>query len=366
MPHRIRPFARDRWRRICDSNTVVRTNAALIAAVLLAASTPIATFQKAPTQFPLRLDSYVKTTVGLTAEEQQQLASGQPVTKLLEGDKNTEVAVFGAVWVNSQIRKYVDAVKDIEKFERGGKFNITKRISAPPLLDDFARLHLPEDDVADLRTCRVGDCALKLGEDALNRFRSQINWKAADSVASANLLMRQLAFEYATRYLKGGNDSLAVYRDNSRPTFVAKEFRSMVDSMPELTTYMPDIRRYLIEYPKFDLPHATSFLYWQETAFGLKPTIRVSHLTIRDGQDDAVIASKMLYASHYFWTALELRVLVSDSSRGSGFWFVTVNRSRSDGLSGFTGALLRGKVEAEVREGAIAALRMTKQRLEAR
>ena len=111
----------------------------------------------------------------------------------------------------------------------------------------------------------------------------------------------------------------------------------MVDSMPELTTYMPDVRKYLLEYPKSGLPGATNLLYWQETEFGLKPTIRISHLTVREGPDDAVVTSKMLYASHYFWTGLEVRALVSDSSRGPGFWFVTVNRSRSDGLSGFTG-----------------------------
>ena len=64
---------------------MVRTNAALIAAVLLAVSTPTVTFQNASTRFPLRLDSYFKKTVGLTIEEQQQLASGQPVTKLLDG-----------------------------------------------------------------------------------------------------------------------------------------------------------------------------------------------------------------------------------------------------------------------------------------
>ena len=57
----------------------------------------------------------------------------------------------------------------------------------------------------------------------------------------------------------------------------------------------------------------------------------------------AVIASKMLYASHYFWTALETRALIPDTSRGSGFWFITVNRSRSDGLSGFVGRLIRGR-----------------------
>lgn len=107
--------------------------------------------------------------------------------------------------------------------------------------------------------------------------------------------------------------------------------------MPELTTYMPIMRKYLLEYPKSGLPDTTTLLYWQEPEFVLKPTIRISHLTVREAPDDAVVASKMLYTSQYFWTALELRALVSDSSRGPGFWFVTVNRSRSDGFSGFTG-----------------------------
>jgi hypothetical protein len=29
-----------------------------------------------------------------------------------------------------------------------------------------------------------------------------------------------------TRYLEGGNDQLAIYRDHSRPTFVARELRT--------------------------------------------------------------------------------------------------------------------------------------------
>jgi len=88
-------------------------------------------------------------------------------------------------------------------------------------------------------------------------------------------------------------------------------------------------------------------LYWQETEFGLKPTIRISHLTIRENPEDTVVTSKMLYASHYFWTGLELRVLMPDPSRGPGFWFVTVKRSRSDGLSGFTGMFVRRRVRSE-------------------
>jgi hypothetical protein len=331
---------------------------------LLLATTSLDTSQNPSSGFPSRLDSYFKNAVRLTSGEQRQLAAGQPVTKLLDADASKEVAVFGAIWINAPMRRYVDAVKDIESFERGGGFKLTRRISSPPRLEDFADLQLPQEDLADLRTCRVGRCDVKLGEQALNRFRSEVNWNDPDAYASANRLMQRLAFEYVTRYLEGGNDGLAVYRDNRRPTFVAQEFRSMVDSMPALTTYMPNMRSYLLGYPKVALADATTLLYWQETEFGLKPTIRISHLTIREQPADTVVTSKMLYATHYFWTGLELRVLMPDPSRGAGFWFVTVNRSRSDGLSGFTGMFVRRRVRSEVQEGAMAGLRSTKQRLE--
>jgi hypothetical protein len=72
----------------------------------------------------------------------------------------------------------------------------------------------------------------------------------------------------------------------------------------------------------------------------------------------------MLYASHYFWTAIELRVLLRDAAREDGFWFVNVNRSRSDGLGGFVGSLIRGRVRSEAENGMRAALAITKARME--
>jgi hypothetical protein len=143
-----------------------------------------------------------------------------------------------------------------------------------------------------------------------------------------------------TGYIEGGNAKLAVYRDADRPTFVAAEFKAMTDRMPSLTEYLPDIKDYLLRFPNATLPSTRSFLYWQNAKFGLKPTLRINHLAIVQEPTHVVVASKMLYASHYFWTALELRVLVPDPTRGEGFWFFTVNQSRSDGLSGFIGRLI--------------------------
>jgi len=124
------------------------------------------------------------------------------------------------------------------------------------------------------------------------------------------------------------------------------------------------MRRYLLEYPKYTLAGSKDFLYWQEAVFGLKPTARINHVVIAERPEGIAIASKQLYATHYFWTALELRLLVRDPARGKGFWFVNVNRSRSDGLTGFVGRIIRGKVRGEARNGMEAVLKITKTNLE--
>jgi hypothetical protein len=72
----------------------------------------------------------------------------------------------------------------------------------------------------------------------------------------------------------------------------------------------------------------------------------------------------MIYATHYLWTALDLRVLVPDPSRGRGFWLVDVSRVRSDGLSGFVGRVMRGRVQNEAQKALHEALTATKARLE--
>jgi hypothetical protein len=286
------------------------------------------------------------------------------VTKLLDADGSKEVAIFGSVWIKAPVARYVSAVKDIEQFEKGGNFLVTKRISNPPRLDDFARFTLPADDVDDLKSCKVGSCDLKLGEPALVRMRKEVDWSKPTAKADVERLARQLALEYVNGYLQGGNKELATYRDSSRPTFVAQEFSTMVDHMPALTEYLPELKRYLLDYPTVTLPNSDSFLYWQEATFGLKPTIRINHFTVVEQPSNVAIVSKMLYATHYFWTAIELRVLVPDSPRGEGFWFASVSQSRSDGLSGFTGSLIRGKVRGEAEKGMLGALRATKARLE--
>ena len=338
---------------------------AVLAIILLLQTVPSPSPQRGGTSgLPPRLADYLTRHAKLTAEQQKQLLQGQPVTKLLDADPSREVAVFGAVWINAPAARYVAAVRDIEQFEKGENFLVTKRISTPPRLEDFAALKLPPEDIVDLKSCKVGSCELKLGEDALAELRKEIDWSKPSVAADVERVARRLALSYVTGYLEGGNARLATYRDSERPTFVDREFASMIERMPSLTEYLPELKRYLLEFPKASLPNSESLLYWQEAKFGLKPTIRINHLAMTEQPTHTAVVNKMLYASHYFWTALELRVLVPDPDRGQGFWFVSVNRSRSDGLSGFVGSLIRGKVRGEAEDGMQAVLKVTKTKME--
>jgi hypothetical protein len=313
---------------------------------------------------PNRFEKYLAEVVKPTAAERARLLDGGPIARPLSVAAENEVAVFGAVWIDAPISRYTDAMRDIEKFERGAGFRITKRISAVPTPQDFELLQLPKSDVDDLRRCRVGDCSVKLDEHTIRQLRRDVDWKAPDVQARVDAVMQRFALGYATGYLEGGNQRLAVYRDTARSIVVAEEFRALAHQLPELTSSMPSVRRYLLEFPSPALDGVVSFLYWQELKFGLKPTIRISHLIILEGRDEAVVASKMLYATHYFWTGLELRVLLADPSRGPGFWFVVVNRGRSDGLRGVTGFFVRMRVRTEVQARTLSALRGTKSALE--
>jgi hypothetical protein len=313
---------------------------------------------------PPRLRSYLDRYVKLDAAQRETLRSGGPITKLLDADPSKEIAVFGAVWIDASIERYLAAVQDIEHFEQGGAFKITRKISAPPRLEDFAELTIPPSDLKVLRTCRVGDCELQLSAATIERLRGEIDWNRPDVGEQVNVLARHAILEYVNSYLQGGNAQLATYRDSTRPTFVAQEFALLIQRLPALVDLLPTVRRYLLEFPNASLLNSHSFIYWQEVDFGVKPVVRLNHLVTAQDPDGAITASKLLYASHYFWTALELRALLRDPSRGHGFWLIIDCRNRSNGQMGFLVGDLRGKVRGEAERQIAAVLQLAKQRME--
>jgi hypothetical protein len=162
---------------------------------------------------------------------------------------------------------------------------------------------------------------------------------------------------FLTAYREGGNQALGVGRDNKKPTLVREQFEALLEDSDYLLTYVPELHRYLLEYPKAELRGATDFLYWAVNDFGLEPVLRLSHVTIYrpggDSNSSAVIASKQLYFSRYFYTGLDMRFLVRNQSDPSNerFYLVTISRFRSDELGGLFGGVLRKAAEGGARDG---------------
>jgi hypothetical protein len=336
----------------------------LAAAVVGAGFASPGAFQQTDPRFPPALETQIGATVAkLSPSERRRIHQGQPVTKLLDSEVTREVAVSGVVWINAPASRYVESIKNIERHESGEGFHVTRRLSTPPKLDDFAALKLPAEDVTDLHSCRIGHCEVQLSEHAISLFEKERHATSPDPRATADQMMRRWLFDLLSGYQEGGNERLPIYRDTSVPTSVASEFKTIVDHSVSLEPY-PEIKQYLLGYPTTSLPASQSFFYWQEASFGLKRTIHLSHVTIDERSAETVVVSKMLYATHYFWTALDVRVLVPDPARGSGFWFVTASRTRLNGLSGFTGFFVRRRVRSQVQEGTMKILTTTKSKLE--
>ena len=197
-----------------------------------------------------------------------------------------------------------------------------------------------------------------------------MNWSKPDAAEQANALARPMVLQLLRAYQKGGNQALGEYRDKEHPARIADQFKTMMDRASALPDVIPGLRHYLLENPNAELADADSFYYWEKVSFGLKPTIRVNHAVVyrgrTQGRDFGAVAIEQLYASHYFHTALDMSVCVDDGVAATphGFYLLTLKGSEQEGLTGFSGSILRKMVVDKTRSSLETALASIKSSVE--
>jgi hypothetical protein len=299
--------------------------------------------------------TFLQKYAGFSDTELREMDQGKVVVKTLRSPVGHEITIVGVALFKASTEFFLRMYRDIERFESG--LGPLKKISDPPHPGDFEAMTLPDRDVEALSKCRIGDCDLKLGETSIARFQTEVDWDDPQAGKRAQAIFRELALAFTAAYQHGGNQALGVGRDKKRPTLVREEFEGLLENSPYLPRYVPELHRYLLEYPEAELSGATDFLYWALNDFGLDPVLRLSHVTIyqpEEGENaSAVIASKQLYFSRYFHTGLDLRFLVrNERDPGDGsFYFVSLARVRSDEFGGLFGGLIRAAAEEGARDG---------------
>lgn len=328
-----------------------RVLAALGAALLIAATVPDA-------QSGSSLDRLLTDRMGFSAADLRDLDAGSAVIHSLDTRLREEIAHVGAVYVDAAPEQFVERFRDIEQFERGPGIPQIGRFESPPQASDLELLTLPVGDFAALSQCRPGDCDLKLSAAAMSRFRSEVEWSSAGAARQADDLARSMILDLVDAYRAGGNAALGFYDDDDTPLSVAEQVQGLLASDDPLPILAPALLAYLDTYPRDRPAGAEDFFYWTVVDFGLKPTIRVNHVTIyplRTSPTSGVayaIAIKQLYASHYFHTTLELRFVIEhDRGDRPGSALISITRSRNDGMTGFKGFFIRSIIRRRSRDG---------------
>ena len=302
--------------------------------------------------------------LGLTPEEVAAVDAGRPVAKVLSWGTPSEVYVFGAVHVDGPLDTYITRARDVSRLPTTPGYLAAGELHDDATVADLMAVTLDPDDVKALKNCQEGSCDVQLPVAMIEAFRDRVDWARADADAQVNALARPMMLELLRSYRQGGNEALGEYRDKKNPARIAGQFATMLQRASVLPDVLPELRRYLLEYPNAPLPGADSYFYWEKVDFGLKPTIRLNHaVTYRGrarGREFATVAIKQLYATHYFHTALDVSVCVGDDAGHPGFYLMTIKGSQQEGLTGVKGSLLRKVVVDKTRgslESALAAIK---------
>jgi hypothetical protein len=310
------------------------------------------------------------TTVGLTADEIAAVDAGRPVAKVLAWGGPSEVYAFGAVHVDGTPDLYLKAARDVQRLSGAPGYLGIGEVPEQATLADLRALAFEPDDVKALKNCREGGCDVQLPTASIDAFRNGVDFSRPDAAEQANALGRSMVLQLLRSYQHGGDRALGDYRDKQHPARVAEQFETMVGRASVLPDVIPELRRYLLEYPNASLANSQSFFYWEKVAFGLKPTIRVNHALVyrgrADGRDFGLVAIKQLYATHYFHTALDVSVCVDDTDggRSEGFYLLTIKGSQQEGLTGVKGSMVRKVVVDKTRHSLESALASIKQSVE--
>jgi len=340
----------------------------LLLAVSLVSSVPPSLAVIAQTAQRVALKTF--TDLGLTAKETAAIDAGRPVAKVISWGEPSEIYVFGAVHIDGSPEVYLKAARDVGRLSGTPGYESVGEVREHSTIADLGALTLDPDDIKALKDCRTGSCDVQLPTTAIQAFHAGVNWSRPDAAEQANALARPMVLQLLQAYQNGGNQALGEYRDKEHPARIADQFETMIGRASALPDVLPGLRRYLLEYPNAELADADDFFYWEKVAFGLKPTIRVNHAVIyrgrTQGHEFGVVAIKQLYATHYFYTALDLSVCVDDVGGGNadGFYLLTLKSSQQEGLTGVKGAMLRKIVVDKTRRSLESALASIKRAVE--
>jgi hypothetical protein len=296
--------------------------------------------------------------VGFTGADLSALDAGQVIARS-ETDKATgEIVAIAAVRIGAPRDRTLAYYGEMVKYVDGKVTLAFGRFSTPPMISDVAGLAFDRGEIDHMKSCRPGNCDVRLGGAGLDMLRTAIDWNVPDYVEKVNQFAREAAVRYVAAYQEKGNDALITYNDTNQPLSLKQQWQGIVANSPYFHVYAPELKDYLERYPAVQLPGARDVFYWVKENYGaLKTVISIVHAVIYEqpGESASVlVAQKHLYASHYYDASLAVASLLADEDDAGKpvTYLVYVNRSRGDLLKGGIGGVKRTVARDQAKKSA--------------
>lgn len=303
-----------------------------------------------------QLTRFLEQSVGLDTAQLAALERGEPVAKVLPSS-GRDVALFGIVTVPRSRAAFTRAARRVPAALQTPQ-RILGLFSNPAVETDMAAYMIPSRDADALKDCKPGHCAIKLPALEMQRIRAQTDWSAPDLDAQLSAYGRRRIAQYVNDYRARGDSVMVAYDDKGNLTRRSSEaFAAQLAESPYIFGNVPSLTTYLTNYPRGSLPSAMEIIYWSVDSLPkLRPILSVAHYLVYSPAElptVTIVATKLIYANHYFEAALDLQAAVD---RGSGIYLLILRRLRFDNLPG-TVLNIRGRVINGLREGLLQQLK---------
>jgi hypothetical protein len=314
---------------------------------------------------PPRLRAYLDGHIQVSERDLAAVQRGEVIARAIDTDDRREIAAFGLARIAAPPGTFIEGVRQLTWLRRSSLILAAGRFSVPPRTGDLDQLTIEPQDIGALRECRVGDCDVRLSAAAIGRVQKEIDWRSPQSAKQAASLFKELLVDHVRAYLQGGDTALPDFQDHEQPVKPSEEVAGILARSPYLRRAAPELHEHLRTFPSSPLASGENILYWSKERFGAKPVVSATHVTILRDTTPILIASKQIYASHYFDASLGLSAVFDVSTADQpAFYLAYINRTRTRSLDGVIRSLARGMVRRRARDGVERMLRGLKTTLE--
>lgn len=306
---------------------------------------------------------FFRPSIDITMTERARLDHGDSLARVLPA-KGLEVAVLAATPVGVDGNRLVAWERRIDVLKKSSYVTAIGRFTNPPRIEDLDGLTLDDADVNAIRSCRPGQCDLKLSSGEMGQLQAAETQSGSNPAEAVQRAFRQVILNRVKQYLADG--SVPPDEDHRQEVQPSSRFAILLDHTPFLHAHLPDVDKELREYPVHSDVAIESFLYWSKEHLARKPVISVTHVNIVRNQNpalpDTLIIGRDVFSTHYVDASLSLTALIRGQSGGTNY-LVYVNRTEVDVLHGMFGGMIRHSIQGRLKNADVE-LRDLRQRLE--